>query len=126
MSVSYTHLTDTLALSAGKLAATVANVGLITEFGLHDEVVGIGNLCRFHHLLHSCIFHTEGNVVEEGVIEQNGCLLYTSANQRILRSVEDSQTATALHQLLSFGEAFRTVGHHATIIPVNLSLIHIS
>ena len=40
--------------------------------------MGIGNLCRFDHLLHSCIFHTEGNVVEEGVIEQNGLLVHVS------------------------------------------------
>ena len=28
--------------------------------------------------LHSCIFHTKGNVVEEGVIEQNGLLVHVS------------------------------------------------
>ena len=53
-------------------------------------------------------------IIEDKAVSVTGndvwmtCLLYTS-----------SQTATALHQLLSFGEAFRTVGHHATIIPVN-------
>lgn len=56
--------------------------------------------------------------------EQPRVLSVATTNQRILRSVEDSQTATALHQLLSFGEAFRTVGHHATIIPVNFHFGH--
>ena len=67
---------DALALTAGELTAPVANHGVISLLACHDEIVCIGNLGCFHHLFHSGIFYPEGNVVEEGIIEQNRFLVH--------------------------------------------------
>ena len=69
---------DTLALSAGKLAATVADIGIVTFLGVHNEIVGIGYLGSFHNLLHGGILYTESNVIEESVIKENGFLIDVS------------------------------------------------
>ena len=69
---------DTLALTTGKLASTVANHGIVTFFAGHDEVVCIGYLGGFHHLVHSGIFYPEGDVVEEGIVEQDGFLVHVT------------------------------------------------
>ena len=42
---------DPLFLSAGKLYAPLAHVGLKALFKIHDEVVGVGQLRRFHDFL---------------------------------------------------------------------------
>ena len=67
---------NALALTAGELTAPVANHGVISLLACHDEIVCIGYLGSFHHLFHSGIFYPEGNVVEEGIIEQNRFLVH--------------------------------------------------
>ena len=69
---------DALALSAGKLAATVADIGIVTFLGVHNEIVGIGYLGSFHNLLHGGILYAESNVIEESVIKENGFLIDVS------------------------------------------------
>lgn len=51
--------------------------------------------------------------------EQPWVLSVTSADERVLCSMEDGQATTGLHQLFALWEAFWTVGHQAAVIPVN-------
>ena len=69
---------DALTLPTGKLAATVADIGIVTFLGVHNEIVGIGYLGSFHNLLHGGILYTESNVIEESVIKENGFLIDVS------------------------------------------------
>ena len=65
-----------LALPAGQFAAPVAYHGVVSLFAGHDEVVGVGYLGGFNHLLHRGVLHAESNVVEERVVEQDGFLVH--------------------------------------------------
>ena len=67
---------DTLALSSGKAASPVTDVGVVPVFRFHDEVVGIGNLGRFYHLFLGRIVHSKRDVVIEAVVKQNGFLVH--------------------------------------------------
>ena len=66
---------EALALSAAEPSAAVAYHGVVAVLGLHDEVVGVGNLGSFDDLLHGGVFDTEGDVVVEGVVEEDGLLV---------------------------------------------------
>ena len=66
---------DALALSTGEFSSAVANHGVVALLTGHDKVMGVGYLGSFDDLLHSGIFHTESDVVVEGVIEQDGFLV---------------------------------------------------
>ena len=66
---------DALSLASRELSSAVSDVCLIALFLLHYEVMGIGNLRGSHDLLHGRAFHTEGYVVEYGVVEQDGFLV---------------------------------------------------
>ena len=69
---------DALALSARETAAAVAHLRVVALFAFHDELVGVSYLGSFHHLLHGGVFHTEGYVVEERVVEEYGLLVYVA------------------------------------------------
>ena len=47
-------------------------------FRLHDEFVGIGYLSCLLNLLLGSIVDTEGDVVAEGVVEENGLLVHVT------------------------------------------------
>ena len=66
---------EALALPAAELAATVADDGLIAFFGLHDEVVGIGDAGSLFHLFRRGRFHSESDVIIYGIVEQDGVLV---------------------------------------------------
>ena len=66
---------DALSLSARESSAPVADVGVVSLFRLHDEVVGVGYACRLFHLLHCGILYAERDVAKEGVVEEYGLLI---------------------------------------------------
>ena len=66
---------DALALPAGQASAAVAYHRVVALLRLHDEIVGVGNLGRFDDLLHGSVLHAEGDVVVEGVVEEDGFLV---------------------------------------------------
>ena len=66
---------DALALSAGEFAAAVTHVGVVAVLTLHDEVVGVGNFGCFDDLFHRGVLDAEGDVAEEGVVEEDGFLI---------------------------------------------------
>ena len=66
---------DALALTAGEATTTVANHGVVAVLALHDEVVGIGYLSGLDDLFHRGVIYAEGDVVVEGVIEEDGLLV---------------------------------------------------
>ena len=69
---------EPLALTAGELYAAVTDIGLVALFLLHNEVVGVGYLGCGNHLLHCGTFHSEGYVVENGVVEKDGLLVHVA------------------------------------------------
>ena len=64
-----------LPLPSREPAATIADVGVVALFRLHNEVVGVGNARRLLHLLQGGVVHTEGYVVAERVVEKDGLLV---------------------------------------------------
>ena len=64
-----------LPLSARKSTAPIAHGGVVALFGGDDEIVGIGDFCRFDHLLHRGIFDPESDVVEKRVVEEDSLLI---------------------------------------------------
>ena len=66
---------DALPLSAWEPAAAVADDSVVALFCLHDEVVGIGNLGCFDDLLHGGVLYAEGDIVVEGVVEEDSFLI---------------------------------------------------
>lgn len=93
---------DALALSAGEAAAAVAHLGVVAFLAFHDEVVGIGDFRRFDDLLHRGVFHAEGNVVEETVVEEDG-LLVDVANHGAEVGKVDALHVGAVDENLAFG-----------------------
>lgn len=69
---------DALPLSAGESASSVADDGVVSVFGFHDEVVCVGYFCCFYDLFHGGVFYAEGDVVVEGVVEEDGFLVDVS------------------------------------------------
>ena len=67
-----------LPLAAREFAATVANVGVKSLLGCHDEVVGIGNARCLLHLLARGVLHSKGDVVVERVVEENRLLVHVA------------------------------------------------
>ena len=65
-----------LALSAGELGPAVADVRVVALGLLHDEVMGVGDLRGGDDLLPGGSFHAEGDVVENGVVEQDRILVH--------------------------------------------------
>ena len=63
-----------LTLTAREKTTTVTYIGIIAILGLHNEIVGIGNLGSLDNLLHCGVLDTKGDVVVECIVEQN-CLL---------------------------------------------------
>ena len=63
--------------------------------------MGIGNLCRMFHLFACSIFHAEGDIIEEGVVEEDGLLVHIT-NQ--LTQVVNTQVlhVDAIYQHLTF------------------------
>ena len=66
---------DALSLAAREFTASVADVGVKSLFACHDEVIGIGNPRRLLDLLAGSALNTEGDVVVERVVEQDGLLV---------------------------------------------------
>ena len=66
---------DALALSAGETAAPVADHGVVALFGLHDEVMSIGDFGCGDDLVHGGVLHSEGDIVVECVVEEDGFLV---------------------------------------------------
>ena len=62
-------------LSARKTPATVSNIGLVAILHLHDEIVRIGDFCGCLHLLLCGVIHTKGDIVKDGVVEEDGFLV---------------------------------------------------
>ena len=73
-----TGYADSLSLAAGKPSAAVSDIGVVSVFLLHDEVVGVGDLCSGDDFFHGSTFHSEGYVVEDCVIEEYGLLIHVS------------------------------------------------
>ena len=65
---------DALALTAGKLAAALADLGFVAVRQLQDEVMGIGRLGRRHHFLPGRIQAPVKDVFKNGRAEQDGVL----------------------------------------------------
>ena len=67
-----------LALTARQTASAVADNGVVAILGGHDEVVGVGNACGAADIVDRGAFDAEGYVVEYGVVEENGFLIYVA------------------------------------------------
>ena len=66
---------DALPLSAGELAAPIADVGLIALLARLNEGMGVGDACRLLHLLTGSPLHAERNILIEGIIEKDRLLV---------------------------------------------------
>ena len=66
---------DSLALTAGEAAAAVADEGVVAMLGGHDELMGVGDAGGLLHLLACGALHSEGDVIEDGVVEEDRLLV---------------------------------------------------
>src|SRR5690606_25604349 len=62
--------TQTLTLPPRQFGSTFPNQRLVTTLGFHNEVVRVGDFCGPDHIRLLRIFHPEGYVVENGVVEK--------------------------------------------------------
>ena len=69
---------DALALAAGELDAPVADVGVVAFFLLADEVVGARDARGGFDFFTGGVLFAEGDVVEEGVVEEDRVLVHIS------------------------------------------------
>ncbi len=103
----------TLALTTRQSSATVTNHRVVAILALHDEFVGIGNLRCLDDLLHGGIFHTEGDVVIEGVVEEDSLLInvaYEGAqlgNSHTLDVFSIDEHLTVLHVMIAWNEVYQ-------------------
>ena len=78
--------------------------------GLHDEVVGIGNLRGFDNLFVSGIINTKRDVVAERIVKQDGLLIHIAnqlsevVNAQILDVNTVNQYLTFLHIIIAGDE----------------------
>ena len=56
-------------------AAPVADHGVVALFGLHDEVMSVGDFGCGDDLVHGGVLHSEGDIVVECVVEEDGFLV---------------------------------------------------
>ena len=84
---------DALSLSARESATAVAHHRVVAVLHLHDEVVGVGYACRLFYLLLRCALLSEGDVVADGIVEEDG-LLIDVADEATQRT--DAQLADVL------------------------------
>ncbi len=66
---------QSLALAARETAAAVAYVGVVSVFRFHDEIVGVGYAGSLYDLFACGIGNAEGDIVVEGIVEENGLLV---------------------------------------------------
>ena len=71
----YAH---TLSLSARQTSASIANVGVVALFCLHDKVVRIGNACCLFYLFLTGGLNDEGDVTFKRVVKENGLLVHVA------------------------------------------------
>ena len=101
-----------LPLSAREVGAAVAYVGVKSLLGGHDEVVGVGNLGSVHYLLVGSTVDAEGDVVVDGVVEENGLLVHIAheGTQVVLGELPDVGAVDHDRALLHVVEAWQQVG----------------
>ena len=80
---------QSLTLTTRELHTSVAHIGVVSRLGLHNEVVGIGNLRRRNNLLLGGILTSHSYVGTYGVVEENSILRHDThlLAQALLRIV---------------------------------------
>ena len=65
---------DALALTAREIGAAVAYDGIVAILLLSDEIVGVGNLGSSFYFLLRSVLDTEGDIISDGIVEEDGVL----------------------------------------------------
>ena len=92
--------------------AAVTDIGVVAVFRSFDEFVGIGYAGSLFHLLLRGVVNTEGDVVEEGVVEEYRLLVHVADKLSEVVDVEVfhvdavDEHLTLLHVVVSRNEVY--------------------
>ncbi len=66
---------EALALATGELTPTVPDIGIVASRHLIDELIGVRDLGSLTHLLEGSTLDTEGDILKDRSIEEDGLLI---------------------------------------------------